>query len=208
MPYGKYNKSKKTYKSSRLTVSKVKKLVNQGINKRAEKKSKDIDHTTLSQPTSGTPTHHNDFLELALGDGADERDGQSVSTVNCMNRLTLNIGSTSAVVCRLIWVFVPDDRMDTDLLTAFNAVTYDGFLPRYNGQVYKIMSDKLYSMDADSYQNKVIKQNIKINKKITYFDSDVSTQIQRGELSLWMYSSSATETVSVRVQSRHYYYDM
>ncbi len=208
MPYGKYNKSKKTYKSSRLTVSKVKKLVNQGINKRAEKKSKDIDHTTLSQPTSGTPTHYSDFLELAIGDGADERDGQQVSTVNCMNRLTLNIGSTSAVVCRLIWVFLPDDRMDTNLLTAFNAVTYDGFLPRYKGQVYKIMSDKLYSMDADSYQNIVIKRNIKLNKKITYFDSDASSQIERGELSLWMYSSSATETVSVRVQSRHYYYDM
>lgn len=197
-------------KSNSLSVSKVKQLVKQGINKRAEKKSVDIDHSTAAYPTVTTPLVYNDFCEVAQGDTSSTRDGSSIQAQNLVAKYQVSCvaGSGPAEILRVLWVWIEDDTMDTGLLADFNALTINGFLPRYQDQKYKVLSDKRIVIDTvTSIDTKMYTQSFKLNKKITYASSSAS--IERGELSCFFICQNNTTTnTSVKMNARLYYYDM
>lgn len=195
---------------SKVTVAKVKALVKQGINKRAEKKSIDFDKSANAYPTVLTPLVYSDFLEVAQGDGPNQRDGNQITASYLINKFQITnvAGSGPAEIIRILWVWVADDTMDAGLLADFNAVTLNGFLPRYQDQTYKVLSDKRVVIDTvTSIDTKLFTQSFKLDKKITYAGS--SAGIERGELScFFIVRNNTTTNTIVNMNSRLYYYDM
>lgn len=205
MKYGKrmYAKSKRT---SKLSISKVKKIVNQSIAKKAELKSIDVSNASAS-PTVLVPLEYSNYFEVAQGDTALTRDGNQLTLRNITIRghLTATDGDT----VRIVWVFIPDDTMDAGLTADFTALTYNGFLPRYQDQRYRVLSDKTYNMVAVNGEvvHRDIKTNFKLNKKITYAGS--ASSIERGELSCHVYvRDNTTAQVTYNDNARVYFYDM
>lgn len=209
MVYGNKN-SKRNYKrkSNGLTLSKVKKMVEKTINKKAELKSVDVTHASAN-PTVLVPLQRYDYLEVAQGDTGLTRDGQEITARNISIRSHLTASDGDAV--RIVWVWIAGDTMDAGLIADFAALTYNGFLPRYQDQHYTVLSDKVYLMNmsaSSEIQHKDIKFNFNLkNKKIVYSGS--ASTIERGELSCHIYvRDNSSISISYNDKCRFNFYDM
>lgn len=203
-----YKSKKRMSRGSKLTMAKVKAIVEKSINKKAELKSVDVSHASTS-PTVLAPLQRYDYLEVAQGDTGLTRDGQEITArnINIRSHLTATDGDS----VRIVWVWIPGDTMDAGLIADFTALTYNGFLPRYQDQHYTVLSDKVYQMNPSAgseIYHKDINYNFNLkNKKVVYSGS--AGTIERGEISCHVYvRDNSTGQVTYQDKCRFNFYDL
>ncbi len=199
--------AKKKYKRrSRSTQVTIKKAVEKALKKVVEIKTTEDAHTA-SHPIVGTPIRISDYFDISEGNDSDQRIGQQLYMKTIRLRTTLK---ATEETYRILYIWMKDDKMNDQLVAAFNNLEYNSFLPRNLGQSYRVLADNTYNIDEDSSDVRDIKKTFKINSKLVYTPN--ASTIRQGQLNCFIYvrratSNTSTDTFSHVDSFRTYYTD-
>lgn len=179
---------KRTYRKKKSLARMVKNI----ISKNAETKSYDISVSSSGGQTVARTITNN----IAQGDTAVDRDGNSINLKYCMMRNTFqNDTAVNMTVRQLVVWFPTGTNVDgIDQTTNFQLQIHD-FLPRDLPIRYKILSDKVFYLPVDS-GFKMIKTFIPLKGKRIVYDGAAASDYIRGRLWCYLYAQPEDNTAT------------
>lgn len=149
-------------------------------------------------------------FNMIQGDGQGERLGDRIFAKSLQVRGTLNMTSTNS----LRFLIIRLDRYSLDLVSTVNndfdytVVGLRGFLPRdVTGYKYKVIMDRVYTLDPDNVNQKYLKFNIPVNKKFE-FQNSTTSPYHTNKYRMFIYTDNVTASViSCSLQCRLSYKD-
>lgn len=205
LPYSKTYKKPRKNKKAKKAKSKIGKLAQkvQAINNRLPKiEMKAIDINSYSTAVSTTAGANHPMIQIAQGDTAGQRDGDSVVLRSSTLNLTCVKGDTSNIM-RIILAATPSDTylqlsdvLEYSNLTSHGMLPFSSpykFQPTTAEKTYKILFDKVYNLteDVDAIVDKVKLDYGKKGKRIN-FNSASSVAPENYNVSLMYISDSAS----------------
>ncbi len=146
-------------------------------------------------------------FQIAQGDDQNERIGRSIKVLGVSNKILF----TTSVPCilRHIVLMVNQPSFPSDLSTAFGFanILVTSHLPK-NTQKYRVLKDKCYKLDPDTYSQMIVKDYHKINKVQKYDGTAVGDQQSFVLKDFYYTNQSSASVLTASSESRTYYKDM
>ncbi len=200
MPYKRHNKRKSS-------DSRIRKVVKSELRKVQEVKNFD-DANTISSITASSSSGWTGQLAVVEGSTEVNRQGTKISVKGFRYRDLIT--ASQPCILRILFIQFPDtnNSAGTDMnafSTAINALSPTSFLPRHLSVKYRVLMDKCYRLDPDSYNNIIIKRSLKLSNSLNY---DADGSIGKGDIRLFYITDNTTSSaLTSSANSRLYFTD-
>lgn len=171
--------------------------------------TKYFDNTQNYTSIINTTTSISDMFSwyIPQGDGEGERLGNKIFVKSVQVRGLLNMSSTNSLRFLIVRFKDYSSLTTSQIFSDFN-IGLRGFYPRsVNEYSYKVIMDKVITLDPDNVNQRYVKWNFPINKTITYPDSSTSIYHTNRYLCFIYTDNTTPSVVSFNYNSRVLYTD-
>lgn len=209
MVYRKKYVSKKYSRNSRKSNKTFAQRVKKVLEKEAETKYS-IASTTDTSLINTSGTQHNCIGTITQGDAENERIGDKIKVKDLQIRLTLKSGTVSDLVRVYLYQTKGDLANFGGSLNDLYPQSFFPTLEETNGNVYKVLFNRVYQMAPDINETKFLQLTIPAKKllvKNIEFDAGLTT-IMNGAIQLGIETTNTTASqMTAQVDTKLRYYD-